>query len=192
VKDALRKPATALLLAALLPSCTGADAVPTIPSEPIGPTMSGEPRSETDNDGPFELTITSDQDRYRAGQVLGVRASLVYRGSSDTIAASGSGTLVGFGLDGPGIAIRPLFTADCERLEFRRDQAVDYAFVKSGTGVPPGDPAAGFYESYFSSRDLRLPAGTWTISAQSVVYEGGQCRGSGHELSASVTIEVEP
>jgi len=38
---------------------------------------------------------------------------------------------------------------------------------------------------------LRLPAGTWTIGAGAAFYIG-DCGGELHELSASVTVHVEP
>lgn len=193
MKADLRRLPTALVLAALLTSCTGAEAVPTIPYEPIGPTVSGEPRSATDGGENFSLTISSSKDRYRAGELIDISAELTNVGPDPVLEGSGSGTLVGFGLESVDgrIKVEPLFTADCARHRFVRGEPDRYPFVKSGSS-PDGDPMADFYDAYFSSRELRLPAGTWTISAQTTVYPTGLCDRSPDRLLASVTIEVEP
>ena len=178
-----------LLLTACLPSSATS---PVIPTEPTGPLVIGDPQSASDEDGAFRLTITSDQDRYRAGQRIEVSASLTFLGPADAISAAGSGTLVGFGVQSIdlGVDIRPLFTGDCAAQVFRRDEPVPYPFAKSGGMGQPGDPLAPFLTDYFSSPDLRLPAGTWTISAMTTVYKTSCSDPS--SLSASLTVAVEP
>jgi hypothetical protein len=50
----------------------------------------------------------------------------------------------------------------------------------------------GFYEAYFESEELRLPAGTWAISAGGSWYTGDDCGDELHSLSASATVVIEP
>jgi hypothetical protein len=167
--------------------------VPTIPSEPTGPILSGQPQSATDDDGTFRLTIRSDQDRYRAGQLIDIGATLTYLGPDSEVIASGPGTgLVGFGLklEGSAISIGPAFTSDCAPYTFTRDDEVAYPFTKTG-GYTPGEPLTPFYEAYFGSPELRLPAGTWTV-AVGANFSTSDCSGEWHDLSASLTIVVEP
>ena len=168
--------------------------VPTIPDEPTGPPISGDPVTNEDADASFRLTLEADQDRYRAGQEIDVVATLTYLGPADAIVARGPSNpgLIGFAVesDDPRIRITPAFTTDCGPHEMVRGTAVDYPFEKSG-GYSPDEPLAPFYEAYFDSAELRLPAGTWTISAGGSWYIG-DCGDELHELSASVTVVVEP
>lgn len=168
--------------------------VRTIPQEPTGPTISGDPVMEEDSDDSFRLTLEVDQDRYRAGQEIAAMATLTYLGPGDTIVARGSSNpgLIGFAVEGddPRIRITPAFTTDCAPHEMTRGVAVEYPFAKSG-GYSPDEPLASFYEAYFDSSDLRLPAGTWTITAGGSWYVG-DCGDELHQLSASVTVVIEP
>ena len=72
--------------------------VPTIPEEPTGPVIRGDPISREDADGSFRLTLGADQDRYRAGQEIRVMATLIYLGPADAVTARGSSNpgLIGF------------------------------------------------------------------------------------------------
>ena len=166
-----------------------------IPSEPTGPLFTGEPVHAQDSDASFELTLKADQDRYRAGQEIRIGATLTYLGPEDAIVARGSGIpgLIGFAVesDDPAIRISPTFTTDCAPHEMARGVAVDYPMAKSGS-YSRDDPNSAFYISYFASPDLRLPAGTWTITAGGGWYVADCGVGELHSLSASVTVVVEP
>lgn len=167
--------------------------VPSIPREPTGPLISGDPVSADDADGSFRLTLEADQERYRAGQEIDVLATLTYLGPAQAIVARGSSNpgLIGFGVESekPLVRIGPAFTTDCGPHEMERGVVVDYPLAKSG-GYSPDEPLAPFYVGYFASTDLRLPAGTWTITAGGSWFVG-DCGGELHELSTSVTVVVE-
>ena len=66
--------------------------VPTMPDEPTGPLISGDPVTDADADVSFRLTLEADQDRYRAGQEILVMATLTYLGPADAVVARGSST----------------------------------------------------------------------------------------------------
>lgn len=122
-------------------------------------------------------------------------ATMTYLGPAEEIVARGSSNpgLIGFAVesDDPPIRISPAFTTDCGPHEMTRGVVVEYPLAKSG-GFSPVEPFAAFYEAYFDSPELRLPAGTWTISAGGGWYTGGDCGDELHSLSASVTVDVEP
>lgn len=165
-----------------------------IPSQPTGPEISADPVRAEDDDGEFRLTIEADQDRYRAGQPIEVHATLTYLGPAEVARAFGSGSgLVGFGLrhEELGIVIGSASTTDCRPYDLAREEPVEYPFAKSG-GYSPDEPLAPFYEAYFADPELRLPAGTWTISAGAGFYTGADCGDVQHSLGASVTVVVEP
>lgn len=165
-----------------------------IPTEPTGPELSGEPVVTNDTDGEFTLTLTVGQDRYRAGQLITAEAVLAYDGSPAGIVMRGSSsTLVGFSLESvePRVLIGPAFTSDCGAHPIAPGDPLVFPFDKSG-GFTPGDPADAFAEAYFAQPELRLPAGTWTIGAGTSFYAGADCGDELHSLSTEVTITVEP
>jgi hypothetical protein len=165
-----------------------------IPTHPTGPVLDGPPVSEEDGDAQFKLTIEADQDRYRAGQQLHVTSTLRYLGPNAGIVVSGSGTgLVLFAIrrDDPPLQTEPAGTSDCRRYEVPAGIAVERPFIKTG-GWSEDEPNAAFYRAYFSSPDVRLPAGNWTVSAFANFNEGADCTGPVHNLTASVAVIVEP
>lgn len=169
--------------------------VPTVPEGPTGAPISGDPVTDADADDSFRLTLEADQDRYRAGQMIEVVATLTYLGPADSVVARGSSNpgLIGFAVESedPPVRVSPAFTTDCGAHEMTRDDPVEYPFAKSG-GFSPDEPLAPFYEAYFDSSELRLPAGKWTITAGGGWYTGEDCGDELHSLSTSVTVVVEP
>ncbi len=170
--------------------------VPTVPEGPTGPEIDGDPLTAEDADGSFRLVLEAEQDRYRAGQEIEVNATLTYVGPADSVVAHGSGSgLIGFSVASddfdPPVDTGGAFTTDCRPHEMVRSVAVEYPFGKSG-GYSGDDPYADFYRAYFATDELRLPAGTWTISAGGGWYSGADCGDVLHSLETSVTIEVEP
>lgn len=173
----------------------GSVAVPILPDEPTGPPISGEPVMAEDTDGTFRLTLETDQGRYRAGQEIEVVTTLTYLGPLAAIEARGSSNpgLIGFAVEreDPPIRISPAFTTDCGSHPMSRGTVVEVPFAKSG-GYSPDEALAAFYAAYFDMEELRLPAGTWTISAGGGWSIGADCGDELHSLSASVTVVVEP
>jgi hypothetical protein len=64
-------------------------------------------------------------------------------------------------------------------------------FVKTAV-YSEGDPHAAWIEAYAADPELRLPAGTWRLTATLYGYLGGDCRGAVLDLSVGVTVVVEP
>jgi hypothetical protein len=177
-------------------SPTPAQGAGLIPTAPTGPVIEGgAPVNGEDADQEFRLTISADQGRYRAGQLMDVSATLTYVGPNARIVVGGSGTgLVGFALERkeqPAFRIEPAGTSDCRPYQMQRGVAVAHPFMKTG-GFADEDPLAGFFRAYFASPELRLPAGTWTISAVANFLGSADCDGPEHALNASVTVAVEP
>ena len=168
--------------------------VPTIPDAPTGPPIDGEPVTATDADASFRLTLEAGQDRYRAGQEIEVVATLTYLGPAGMVEARGSSNpgIIGFSIErkAPPVAVHPAYTTDCGSHPMERGVPVAHPFAKSG-GFTPDEPLAPFYEAYFADPSLRLPAGTWTITAAGS-WSVGDCGVEPHALSAAVTVVVEP
>lgn len=165
----------------------------TVPSAATGPDIAGMPLEASSRAGPFVLEIRSSQDRYRAGQVIQIAATLDHRGTSgDTYRVYGpSSGLFGFRLaSSDGTVMTDLVsTADCTEHVLRTGQ--QFPFVKNGGWSDASPP---FIRSYFEHprEPLRLPAGRWTVTAQAGIHLTDGCRDDQTTLSASVTITVVP
>lgn len=166
---------------------------------PFGPTPEGaggtSPDGLTDTavGDQFELTLQVPRLRYRAGETIEPVATLSYIGSDPGAEIrSSSGGPVGFGVEREGgPRIGPGYHLDCQPGVVRRDQPLLVPFQKSG-GWTDDDPHADFLEEYFlGQRALTLPAGRWTIWAETEMTLGGSCGGHRVELVAAVTVVVE-
>lgn len=180
----MKRLALATMLVAVA-SCTSAPS----PSEG-GPSL-GEPIAETSVGG-FTLTLAADEAQVRAGDEIGVTATLGHDRDHD-IALSGSGSGIVFfsvtrvedGLtSGP-----PVHTDDCARHVLPAGPPLTIEFSKSG-GYAAEDPNADFMEIYFREPVLTLPAGTWRIDAVTYAWIGEGCTGEPLELAASVEVVV--
>ena len=191
--SASEAPSTSPTATDVMPTLAGSPKarISVIPDEPTGPVIDGEPVSDEFDDGTYRLVLTAGQDRYRAGQLIDVIATVTYLGPADSWIVRGSESgLVGFGINSASLPVQisPGFTSACSRYEFTRGVGVDFPFSKlSGFGGP--DSVNDLYRAYIASDELRLPAGSWTITAVGSI---GACGDEYHELWASVTVEVEP
>ncbi|MEX2546560.1 MAG: hypothetical protein WD830_02075 [Chloroflexota bacterium] len=141
--------------------------------------------------GTFTLTVFARAAEYAVDEPIDVHAELVYEGPARSAVVTGVGELVnGFGvrqLDGP-ISIGPGWNEPCIRDSLTNGVELVEPYRKSG-GWSEDDPLRDFYMSFFADPELRLPAGTWAITAYSEFYSG-ECGGELVKLTASVVIEV--
>ena len=52
------------------------------------------------------------------------------------------------------------------------------------------DPDVAFLRSFLTAPDVRLPAGTWDVTALAQFTEGGMCGAGGHSMAATVRVTV--
>jgi hypothetical protein len=158
----------------------------------------GGPVSDSMRAQDFELNLTADNAEYAANEPITVEATLTYTGPAAQAILYGSGTgPIGFSVErledgfnpaGSG----PAFTTDCSQHPYLQSEPVRYPFQKSG-GFSADDPNADAYEAYLNDPLLRLPPGTWRISAGASGYLGpGDCVGPLLNLQAEVTVTVTP
>ena len=186
-------PSSPVASAGIPPSPTASSPVASSNGSPLhGPPLS----ANVTNDG-FKLVMTVDHDRYRAGQPIRLTTTLSYTGptAKARLWTNSAPGLVGFDVvqvDGP-LLMPGGGTADCVRMSMTSGETRAIAFSKIG-GWSNDDPFAGFYDSYYRDPQLRLPAGTWQISAKSGFTIGGSDCGAGHaaDLRTGLQIVVEP
>jgi hypothetical protein len=148
------------------------------------------PISVTKKLGEFTLTLTSAKARYRTGEPVELRASLLFGGAAEQIkiAHAGSGPMA-FGIEEPvqGYTLEPTWRTSCRQAQLARDIPAGQPFAKSGGYGGPDDAA---FVRFMQEPTLTLAAGTWHpyVVAQ---FSLGDCDGEQISMRAELTIDVE-
>lgn len=180
-------------IAIVIPDTSGR--VPTQP--PAAPTMAplDRPVGDDTQEGPIQLTLTSPHGRWNAGDPIEVVAGLTNGGSDGSITTYGPNSgPVAFSLrqmDGP-IVIDSIVSADCSRqITLPLYKPVEIPFQKSGA-VPTDASDQEYWRAWFTDPVLRLPAGTWEISASPRLSLSPSCATPGPDLRPTITLVVTP
>lgn len=176
------------------PPIANKDASAPLPQQPTAepPTTEpakAEPPIATESDENFRITIQADKPRYEADEPILITTSLAYIGTEATTVTGAAGGLVGFvieQLDGP-IDAGGARDEACVRYDFRRGDVESVEFQKSGA-YSPDDPMADFWRRFYKDPRLRLPMGTYRITAQAH-YGPSEC-GETEQVATSIVIEV--
>lgn len=153
---------------------------------------SGECPGATATDGPFRLELVLPHLDWQADEpIVGGMAILSYSGSAVT-AISGSGNnLINFSyaeVDGTR-RLDPMPTADCMAYQLDPATPINQDLSKVVT-ISIQDPNPDFLRSFTADPDVRLPAGTWDITAVTFFYEGAGCTGTEHSMKATLRVIV--
>lgn len=175
------------------------DASGSIPTA-VPPTPTADPLDlpvgDDTQDGSVQLTLTSPHGRYKAGDPIEVVAGLTNGGSGASITTyGGSDGPVIFWLrqvDGP-VVIDPIVLMDCtNQVTLPPNEPLQIPFkTKTGT-VPSGAPNPEYWQSWFRDPVLRLPTGTWEISATPNFTLGGCGSKTSPNLRPTITLVVTP
>lgn len=181
----------AALAAVLLSACTGASSPSTagVGSSPSG-SCSGECASASTTDGPFRLTLAMQRLDWKAEDAITGVASLSLDGAPATT-IYGSSQLISFAFDEAGgdRHVQPVWPADCRSWPLDAAAPITADLAKSG-GATGLEPDADFLRSFFADPKVRLPAGTWDVTALSEVWDGPACSGHLRQMRAVVRITV--
>jgi hypothetical protein len=176
---------TRWLLLALM--ATGCGSGPT-----SGPDQPPNPMHSTATAGRFEMTFDVSRTSARPGDAIEGLATLrLLRTGPGALSGSGSG-LIGFSfheVGGAGRSLDPALTADCAPHRISIDKPITSPIVRSG-GYSGDEPDAEFKRSLLEGSDLRLPAGTWDITAHSGFVDGANCQGEGQSISVTIRVVV--
>lgn len=113
----------------------------------------------------FELKMYIDKDKYTHDEIINCYATLEYIGEEDSIKVYSGDPLVGFALKDDKYFNEGYFTKDVlSTTKIKKGEIVRFDYVKSGAWADE-DPNAGFYQKFYSEKDLTLPTGTYEISA---------------------------
>ena len=177
------------LVLLVVAGCGASPAPSAVPEAPASPAVSPAASAA---EGRFRLDFALPKQLFTDGEVIKGLATLSVLGpGAGTIGASGGGP-IGFGIKEVGgrRTMGPASDASCQSFEIGDGSPITSGIVKSG-GWSGEDPDAAFYEAFFRDPELRLPVGTWEITAHASFSEG-DCGPNPHDLSAPIRIEVTP
>jgi hypothetical protein len=171
----------AILVGCLLLGCSHTAPTPQPPS----------PVDAQARDAAFVLRIAATKPRYQPNEPIQVTTWLTYVGprAKITIRHSGSGPVIVNveQIDGPfdpGSAAE----GDCSMSTLERRVPLQAPYRKTG-GFSNDDPLAAQYREFFADDLLRLPRGTYRLTATVDVYEE-ECGAVRHNITAAITIGV--
>jgi hypothetical protein len=168
----------ALIAVVALVGCGG-------PSEPLA--TADAPISANQVDGIYRLTLQLDRRVWAAGEPIVGRATLAT--AADSLFVYGGRFTFEFQeLDGLR-SLPAVHTLECDRRELGRAEPWIASLPKPMLREID-DPAA--LREFRADPAVRVPAGTWDITATVTFYAGVGCEGALHELTARVRIAVVP
>ncbi len=174
-----------LVAALLIAGCAG-------PAATAAPPTAAPPVS-AQADGPFRLELALPRTDWRAGEAITGTATLSYSGAAPTAVYGSGGGVIAFSYAEVGGSRRvdPVWSADCGRHPIGPAAPITAGLSKSGA-VAGTEPDAGFLRSFLEGDPgvVRLPAGTWDVSAVTMFLDGEACSGANHHMTAAVRIEV--
>ena len=152
---------------------------------------SGNCPSAAATDGNYKLELTLPHLTWKSSDTISGSADLALTDSiATTIYGSGAGLIV-FAFDEVGGTRHSgwAMTADCRSLALDPATPLNVALFKSG-GVTDSGSAGDFQRSFFADSRIRLPAGTWDITAVATFSDGALCSGQNHTINATLRIIV--
>ncbi len=143
--------------------------------------------------GPYRLSFTLPSTTFSTDDAIdGTAVFETLMDGTQEVGSSGGGLFsFGFAEVGGTRAIGPAMTSDCVRRVLQSGVPLSSGIVKSG-GWGAQDPDADFYRGFFTDPIVRLPAGTWDITAYVDFVEGADCSGTPRALSSTVRVDVSP
>lgn len=140
--------------------------------------------------GLFKLDFVLDSATWPANKPITGSSKLERIGEGEFI--SGCGPLsFSFSEVGGSRHMEPEWPGCCKPYDLSQGDAITSPLTKSGA-TSRHDPDFEFWRAFFEGPDIRLPAGTWEITAVTSFNNGPDCSGSGQNLSASLVVTVEP
>jgi hypothetical protein len=141
------------------------------------------------SDSRFQLDFSVPRTEWTTADSITGEATLSYLGTGSVPVSGSEFILFEFENADGSIKMTPVSDLVCNHDELGAGKAITSAITKSA-GWGPSDPNAAFFESFFASPQVRLPAGTWTITAVASFSQSVDCSPTNQTLLASVVIHV--
>lgn len=152
---------------------------------------SGTCPSSSTSDGPYILELVLPHLDWKADEPMLGSAILSFGGSAPTtIYGSGSSVLNFAYVEVGGTRkVDPVWTADCGPHPLDPATPINEPLAKSG-GSSDDDPNASFLRGFLTGPDVRLPAGTWDVTAEAYFADEASCAGIRHSMNTTLRITV--
>ena len=140
--------------------------------------------------GPFKLELVLPRVDWKSDEPLTGTVTLSYAGPQPTT-IWGSSDFLNFAyaeVGGPH-QVEPAGRADCRRQNIDAATPISAGLSKSG-GFSEEDPDVDFLRSFLTAPDVRLPAGTWDVTAVADFNEGDRCAAGGRSMKATVRVTM--
>jgi hypothetical protein len=137
--------------------------------------------------GNFRLSFQVDNTvMVTGGPITGEAQLWIDSPTSTSVSGSGAG-LIAFRFANGDVVIDPAWPASCRPYSIGADAPFSTAITKSGS-YSDSDPQASFLRDFFSTSEIILPAGSWSITAIANVYEGPTCEPPVREITATIDV----
>lgn len=149
----------------------------------------GEISSTAEANG-FVLTLYADKAGYRTDEEIHIRATLEYTGEGNSVTIWHGEPYISFSIsDGKDFDSGGLQLAVLTSTRLEKGKVYEYGYTKSG-GYSADDPDAAFWEEFYASDALKLPAGSYTVTVSGMFYLTEALRPEDKGPSASLQITV--
>ena len=175
-------PVTAFAMALVVAACGGPSPAPSLSAAPVHAVVT---------EGRFQLTFELPSATWKTSDsITGLATLTLTQGDhADLTGASGGLLAFEFAEVGGDRHTQPIWDAACAQHPLSPGKPMTSGIVKSGAyqgDAPPGD----FNRQFITDPLVRLPAGTWDITAIAMFDEGPTCSAPSHEMRETVRLTV--
>lgn len=146
--------------------------------------------SSTATKNDFELTLYADKAAYTVDEEINLRATLEYKGEKDAVTIWHGDPYLTFSItDGKDFKTGGVVMTILTSTELEKGKVYEFAYQKSG-GFDTLAPDAEFWREFYQEESLKLPAGTYTVTANGSFHLSEQMRAEEKGPSCNLQIEV--
>lgn len=146
--------------------------------------------SNTATKNGFELKLYADKAVYTVDEEINLRATLEYKGDKDTVTIWHGDPYLTFSItDGKDFRTGGLVMTILTSTELEKGKVYEFAYQKSG-GFDTLAPNAEFWREFYAEDVLKLPAGTYTVTADGNFHLSDQLKHEEKGPSCNLQIEV--
>ena len=143
----------------------------------------------TEND--FCLTLYADNSAYSTDDAIQIWATLEYVGGDNSVTIWHGDPYIVFSItDGADFHVSGLVHDSLTSTILQKGQLYHFDYVKSG-GYDTLAPDADFWREFYHEEDLKLPAGTYTVSVDGAFYLSEDVLSAEKGPSCSLQITVQ-
>ena len=139
----------------------------------------------------FVLKLFADKENYTTNEAIQIWATLEYVGEKDSVTIWHGLPYIVFSItDGADFNVDGMVLTVLTSTELNKGEVYEFDYVKSG-GFSADDPNAEFWEKFYQEEDLKLPAGTYTVTVRGAFSRSEDVVNDDRGLSCRLQIRVD-